>query len=460
MRKLFVFFLLGLLFLPGYGFSSNDFCENLIKSSEKSRKINFNEAIAIALKENPQIKKALHDTDKSKAAYKKALSNFMPSLSTYADYSTGDAPSSYLFKKIDQRKLPPDTNFNDPGSFDNYEAGLSVSMRLFNGGKNLKLKDMSLKQIDLSYFWVNEIKNNIAFAIINAWYDILISRDFVKIASESVDTIDKQLKIIEIKYKGGSALKSDVLSLNARLLSSKATFLNAFNDCRLMRARLAVLIGFDPETGIDISGGISDFASLPENYQALTAKAVESRPVIGVYKKQSDIARINYEKEKRGYLPTLDFKADYYHDDPHMEFSKDRENYRAGLLMEWKLFDGFSREAQIKEAAAALYAAKEEEKKAVLDLKFEIRRAWFNIDLAQKRLEVAKMQKQEAEASFDLVKNQYSGGSADITRYLEAELARNSARILERKAFYDLKKSRADAARAVGMLYLLFENEV
>ena len=54
--------------------------------------------------------------------------------------------------------------------------------------------------------------------------------------------------------------------------------------------------------------------------------------------------------------------------------------------------------------------------------------------------------------SLELVKIQYEGGSATITRYLEAELARNTARIRVTRAFYDRQQAVAEIGRAVGLL--------
>jgi outer membrane protein TolC len=49
-----------------------------------------------------------------------------------------------------------------------------------------------------------------------------------------------------------------------------------------------------------------------------------------------------------------------------------------------------------------------------------------------------------------LVKKQYEGGSATVTRYLEAELDRNQARIRVIVARYDREKARAEVGRAIG----------
>jgi len=55
-----------------------------------------------------------------------------------------------------------------------------------------------------------------------------------------------------------------------------------------------------------------------------------------------------------------------------------------------------------------------------------------------------------SEESLRLVEKQYAGGSATITRDLEAELARNRARLRAATAFYDREKTAAAIGRAMG----------
>ena len=69
---------------------------------------------------------------------------------------------------------------------------------------------------------------------------------------------------------------------------------------------------------------------------------------------------------------------------------------------------------------------------------------------AQQRLKVATTNTQTAGETYQLIKRQYEGGSAGITRYLEAELAYSRARIRETSAYFDRQKAHAQIARAIG----------
>jgi outer membrane protein len=56
-----------------------------------------------------------------------------------------------------------------------------------------------------------------------------------------------------------------------------------------------------------------------------------------------------------------------------------------------------------------------------------------------------------AEESLRLVKNYYIGGSVPVTRFLEAELDLNRARVRSSAAYYDRIKATSEIARAIGL---------
>ena len=139
-----------------------------------------------------------------------------------------------------------------------------------------------------------------------------------------------------------------------------------------------------------------------------------------------------------------------------MNYDRDRENWTIAVLLSWDLFTGLSTGASRKKAAAQLEEMLAADRKTILALKLDVKTAYLRIAGAKARLKVAEASVAQAEESLSLVKKQYEGGSATITRYLEAELARNHARINATSAFYDREKALADAARALGILRKTF----
>ena len=156
------------------------------------------------------------------------------------------------------------------------------------------------------------------------------------------------------------------------------------------------------------------------------------------------------DMSRSGYLPRIDFQTRYYVADPEMAYDLDRDNWTAGIMLNWDLFTGFSTKADEKKAEALLKQMLAADRKSVLSVKLDVKNAYLKADEAKARFEVTEKSVAMAEESLKLVQKQYEGGSATITRFLEAELARNRARIRATTAFYDREKARADIGRAIG----------
>ncbi|MBS0014495.1 MAG: TolC family protein, partial [Desulfobacterales bacterium] len=308
--------------------------------------LTLSDALETALNNNPDLLQAAWRTEQSRAMLSMAKAAFWPKASLYTEYMQGDSPSAYLFKKIDQRMLPPDANFNDPGWFENFESGLNAQMNLFNGGSDYLELQMARIDTDISQLGRAEVQNNLVAEVIRAFYDVLAARDFVRIARQSVDTVNQQLRSMQVRYEGGAVLKSDILSMQARLARAREQLISGRNRCKLAAAALANLMGLeasaltdDDQVFADADAGIPD---LPDSYAAGFQQALQNRPELARVRQQVVKSRYALAAARTSYLPGLDLTARYYVDDPDMAYDLDRENWTAAVVLNWDLFTGFS----------------------------------------------------------------------------------------------------------------------
>ncbi len=407
------------------------------------------EAIAIANKGNFDLAIAAHRIESAAAAIKKARSAFYPMVGLSLEYMQGDAPSSYLFKTIDQRKFQPGTDFNQPGWFENWETGAMAELNLFNGNRDRLGVQIAESEKKYRQSARNEIANGIRMAVIQSWYNILASRDYVDISNESLETIAAQLDIMKVRYRAGGALKSDLLSLEVRLALAKEEVLRSKNRLEISKTALAGAMGLDPDINLELKEASGVPLMVPPTYDEGLTMALALRPEIKQIREKVYQAEKAMSLAKSGYIPKLDFKTRYWMDDPDGNFSTDRDNWTAGVVLTWALFSGFSTDAQLKEATAGLNEALAADRKKLLTVKTDVKIAYLRLKEAGERLAVTEKSVESANESFELVRQQYLGGSADITRYLDSELARNRSRMHTATAYYDKEKSRADVCRAI-----------
>jgi outer membrane protein len=423
-------------------------------------------AVEIASENNPDGVQALWRIEQARAMRAMADAAFWPKVAVYTEYMQGDAPSAYLFKKIDQRRLPPDVNFNDPGWFRNFESGLRGQMNLFNGFRDHLAVQAAQIDFEISRSSRTQVLNDLTAEVITTYYEALAARDFIGIAQAAVETADEQLRIVRVHYEGGAVFKSDVLSLEVRLAEAQEQLVSSRIRSRLARAALAYLMGYDPTwladdpqpgTDTDVQADTIGLAqtqwtpAIPERYEDGLVSAMAQRPELFQARRQVEKTRLGLFAARGAYLPRLDLMAAYYLNDPHMEYNLDRENWTAALLLSWDIFTGFSRSAGVNKAYAMLQQMLAADRQATLQVQLDVKRSYLNLDEAISRHAVAERSKRSAEESFRMVKEHYQGGVVPISRYLEAELDRNRTRIRSTAAYYDQIKANAQVARAIGL---------
>ena len=164
------------------------------------------------------------------------------------------------------------------------------------------------------------------------------------------------------------------------------------------------------------------------------------------------MAGMALKKAGAGYLPRVDFNARYYLDSEDLAYDLKNDNYTASVTMNWDIYTGRSTQADLLSARHGLESARKYYRRVELDIVQDVRNAYLNLEDAVKRFEVSKKSVDLADESLSLVKKRYEGGSATVTRYLEAELARSRASMNKTAAFYDRKIALSAIGRSLGIL--------
>ncbi len=412
--------------------------------------LTLQDVLDIAQTNNPDLLMAVARIKRARAMLEKSAAPFYPQVNVYTEYLQGDAPSAYLFKTIDQRKLPSNTNFNDPGWFENYESGISAGINLFNGGMDDLNREMAKTGVTISQLDRDGIENRIMATAIGAYYDVFAASNFTTVAEEAVETTRSQLRIMNVRFQSGGALKTDLLSLQVRMAEIEEILVQSRNRKRLAKAALAEILGVEPEVPFGLAEAKPRAIGIPDDPFSAMDYALLHRPELASVREKLRRSKMAVDAARAGYLPQLDFTTRYYADDPKMKYGSARDNWTAGLFLNWKIFDGFATKSDRAEALSQLQETMAADRKTLLAVKFDVKKAYLNLDEAQERLKVATANVQTAKETHELVKRQYEGGSANITRYLEAELAYNRARMRETTAYFDREKARAHIARAIG----------
>lgn len=426
-------------------------------SLSDNKPLTIESAIQNALVQNPELAIVRDKLRIAREALELTDSLFRPHVSFYTELATGDSPSVYLLKSIDQRQLPPDVILETPGVFNNIESGFKVRWNLYKGGVDSLAIRMAQSDIREKKAMTEQVENLVLSSVIQLFFSQLKAREYSDIARQSVETLQEQLRVMNLRFTEGGVLKSDLLSLEVRLADAKRDLILSRSIYSTNLTALNVLLGRRPDSGVELAKSCESPMIFPGSYHEAVVIAMEKRPEVLRAKEMLQQARLEFKKAGAGYLPQVDLNARWYIDSDTMRLNGSNNNYIAALVMNWDLYTGQSTESDLAIAGYALDLARKNMKKTELDIFQDVKRAYLNHEDALQRFEVADKTLKMADEALSLVRKRYEGGAESVTRYLEAELARNRSRMNKTAAFYDEKIAESDIAVSMGILSQLWK---
>jgi outer membrane protein TolC len=408
--------------------------------------------VKTALARNPDLGEAAARIEAALAGLDAARAALLPVIGADLSYLGGDAPSAYLFKTIDARDLPPGVNFNDPGTFGNWEVGTTLRWNVWRGGRDRLGIWASEAAVGGAEAWQDAVRNALVASVLDAVLDVRAARELTAADEASIRSVTAQVDETRVRVEAGQSLRSDLLSLEVRLAEAKERGIRTDVARRLALVALRRLLAWPDGRPLDVADEGYPVEDLPPTVPEAMAVAYAHRGEVVAVRRAVERARIEVEIARRGYAPSVDLEARWYGDDEQWGFAEDGGNWLVGVALSFDFYDGGRRRANVRAARAALERVAEEDRRALLAVAQDVETTYLRLEEARARLDVAEEAVGASEESLELVEKQYRGGTATVTRFLEAEAQRTQARTSRIRAALDVERARIGAARALGRM--------
>ncbi|MGX2041548.1 TolC family protein [Methylocaldum sp. MU1018] len=413
--------------------------------------LKLQEAIDLAFEQNPDLIAAAARIGEAEAKVAEAAANFYPKLTARVGYAYSDDPSQAFSYIVAQRRFNFGQDINHPGWVENFRPEIVGTWSLYRGGQDSYRKKAAELGVEAAGLERSAIRNRLAAAVTAAYYALLSAPRQVDVARHSIAAVERELMHAKERVAQGMALKTDVLSLEVRAAQARESELKAQNAIELSRSALKTLLGGTAGETVEF-GEPADTASAPPNrdYAGLLDQALAQRPEMQAAIRQSQIRREELQAERGARWPRVNAYAAYGQNSRSPDFAFSRDNVTLGVNAEVDLFAGGAVTARIAQAERRLSEAQALEQRTRLEIEDEVRRAYTTLNEALQRLKMAEAGAASADEALRLVKEQYRGGTATVTRFLEAETDRADAALRAIVAGYETRVAEAQLQKAVG----------
>ncbi len=429
--------------------SSGAFALAMLTASA-AQAITLEEAVLASLENSPTLQAAASRVDAAQAMLQQAKSYYYPSVGLSANYGiTDNAPQAFMME-LNQRKLnmqDPSFNPNEPDATDNLRGSIGAQWRLFDLQRSAG-KQMAQFGTEASAEALAAARNQLVYEVTRGFYGVLQAKAFEAVQSESVKSIEESLRIAQERFNAGSAVKTDVLTLETQQAAAQEDLIKARNGMQLAVAALNAAIGDERVSLENIKSPDVDLNQSPA--ECKDPLAYENRPELRTAVLMRRIKEQDLKKAKGGYAPTVSAFASY---DADSDVSSGfEESYMAGVAAEINIFDGARTRSKVASATADLNEARADEEKARLNLRLDLTQAYLGTQDAWQRLEVMKRSLESATEAQRIVREQYELGAADISILLQTQVGVTAMQTRSVAAQYDYLTAQANLLRAKGEL--------
>src|SRR5881394_256981 len=366
------------------------------------------QAVALAQERNAEILIAHKKVVAARGGFIEARSGYLPWLS-----------SSGLY---DKRQTQSQTNLRQ----EDYNAIVKLEQNLYTGGAVSSQVAIAQLNIAKANYDLQETISHVTMNVRIAFNELLLNRAKLRIHEDSVRVFEQELKGEQENFNAGIVGKLNVQRAEVALANERPEFFNAQTDLKNSYLRLAELFGTDVPPGkqappFEISGQLQYRPNHPDLDECL-ARADANRGIIKARAKDIEIEDRQYVLDRSAMRPHVRAFSGYevYSErDPDVgpEF-----NYGGvvGINATWNIFDGFATKGRMQATRARREAAMQALAAARRSVASEVRSAFFDLQQADRVLEIETTNVQAADESLDIAKSNFTAGLGTQLDILQA----------------------------------------
>ena len=266
--------------------------------------LSLDESIALAMKNNYDIRYVKSAREKSYWAMKETEKNKGASLTfTHSDERYSTAPST----------ANNATTYTYTNYFDNR---LALSLPVYSGGKlenQIEQAKLDLKVAELD---IELTRQQLKQTVISDYFTVLQYRNEVQVSRDTVKNYEDHLTLVKEKLDLGMVAKTDVLSSQVNLAKAQDSLIKAQNNYENAVAALNNVIGLPHGSELKLKDGFA-YDKYPLTLDACIQYAKDHRPEIAQYQAKIASACYSVKIAESGYAPTISLSAEQDWNDTH-----------------------------------------------------------------------------------------------------------------------------------------------
>ncbi|MFV2006876.1 MAG: TolC family protein, partial [Longimicrobiales bacterium] len=306
--------------------------------TEPMASISLEEAIRVALRRSPAVAQSDQAVGNAEASRRTAWGAFLPSL----NMNSGAALRS-------TQRFDSNTDRIVSGSSDSYNAGLSASMDVFQGGARFDEMARTRADIVAAQARRETQRFNVILQTKNFFFQALEQQDLLEVATRRIDQAEQSLDLTRRRALAGEATRSDTLRARLELINARQNVLTSEVQTRAARFALGRQVGLSEPVVPELPDDL-DPRPLRLSPEEILAAAEGQAPTVIAADEGARASRAGLKAAQSAFLPSLRLGGGYTWANQDASFSGGSLSWNTSLSMSYSIFNRFTRGASIARA--------------------------------------------------------------------------------------------------------------
>lgn len=398
----------------------------MAQESKKSYQFTLKEAIAHALENNYTAINASRDIEAAKKKKWETTTIGLPQINSNINYQNNLA--------IQKSVVPAEFFGGNPGEFQEVEFGVkhnmtanaSLSQLLFDGSYLVGLQSAKV-YLQISQNAKEKTDLEIREIVINAYGNVLLARESVKVFENNKKSLEKTLFETEQTFKNGLVEEENVEQLQITLSQIKSALSNAQKRETIALKMLKLVLGIDMDEEVTLKDNLDQLASenivLNNNFDFSVTNTIDYK----IGQNNEEASRLLLKLEKSKALPSLSATANFGYNSFSNTFSfleRDQQWFNfsnIGVGLNIPIFSSLGRTARTQQAKIAYEQAKTQLKETEQKLLLEFEKSKTDYEFSVEQYVVAKENLRLAERIENKQQIKFKEGISSSFEFTEAQ---------------------------------------
>ena len=423
--------------------------------------LSIDEAIELALSDNPTIKVANLEIERYDYVRKQTLASLYPSVDVSGQYSLA----------IRRQEMAEGFSFGGKNTFN---LGGSVALPLFVPAIYEQLK-MTRTQMESAVESARATRIDMVASVRSAYYNVLLAEQSLAVLKEAIKTTEQVVKNTENLYKNGLASEYDYLTAEVQLSNLKPQVLQTENAIGLTKLQLKMYLSI-PE-GVDIAvvgtlDGFRDAVLLNEEFSYniednttvrsldIQAKMLKHQERLIQSSRMPSIAafgQVSYMGQER-----VDLSGLMGGGMPRAAAAEQSKFWwqtpiSVGAQISIPIFAGFKKTNQLREVRNQMAQLNIQREYAEQGIRLQIEQAVNTLLTARETMLSNELTVQQAEKAYNISLTRYNAGAGTILELNSSQLSLTQAQLSYSQSIYDYLSAYASYEKTLGKEYSVEE---